>query len=61
MCENNEIFTQGSDRRFLLSKKSVKFVKICFRHVIIIRKYRGAYTDNAFCPKHHIDSGERKV
>ena len=60
MCENNEIFTQDPTGDFCCLKKSVKFVKICFRHVIIIRK-SGAYTDNAFCPKHHIDSGERKV
>ena len=33
-----------------MSKKSVKFVKICFRHVIIIRKYRGRTRITHFAP-----------
>ena len=33
-----------------MSKKSVKFVKICFRHVIIIGKYRGHTRITHFAP-----------
>ena len=60
MCENNEIFTQDPTGDFCCLKKCEirqNLFSACYNY----KKIPGAYTDNAFCPKHHIDSGERKV